>query len=237
MPGCMDSRARRPGHILLGLCFTLLLALTTALILPGCGGDDAAVETEEETGVTAPKYETEEGEDDSQPVEEDEDYEPVEEEEAVELSAEYTNDIYGYSLSYPGGWECEEVEKGNGCCISQPGNDYFVALAWALPSEGKSAQEWLDHLYTTVKNEYGAGGTGVWMIERDPSNAVSDTYDGADYMYEYWTYEAAGEEYYYDVMVMVDGGEVFYFTAQYPVDQVDEIDPIVGAMLDSFTLP
>jgi hypothetical protein len=37
--------------------------------------------------------------------------------------------------------------------------------------------------------------------------------------------------------VMVDSGEVFYLTAQYPVDDAGEIDPIVEAMANSYTLP
>lgn len=237
MAAFIGSRYGRYRKILIAVLL-LLVALSVAVILPGCGGNDAVVETEdgEETEEeTAPEDEVEEENEETSDSWEEE--EEGDDGESVELGQEYTNDMYGFSVAYPDGWECVETENGNGCSISDPGNELFIALAWALPDEGKTAMDWLDHLYTTVESTHGASGTGNWLIERDPDNIVNETLNGADYIYQYWTYEAAGADYYYDVMVMVEGGEAFFLTAQYPADDVDEIDPIVGAMIDSFTLP
>ncbi|MDY6796584.1 MAG: hypothetical protein SWK76_15095 [Actinomycetota bacterium] len=205
--------------MLVALCILLLVALALVVALGGCGEGQEAVDTEDREEETAT-------------VDEDED-DSLEEEngEYVELDEEYTNEMYGYSLSYPSSWGLTEILNGHGCSITDPEHEDWEVLAWGDPALDKTPEEWLDEQYNMM--------SAVFDAERDPSTLDVGTFDGYEYAYDYWTtYVPAGDySRYYEVFVMESGGEIFFVTGDYPVDDVEEAEPIVIGIMDSLTPP
>ncbi|MDY6794031.1 MAG: hypothetical protein SWK76_01930 [Actinomycetota bacterium] len=209
----------------------LLVALSAVVILPGCGEKEAAVDKEKEAV-------TEDGGDEE--VEDDADEQEMEDWESVDLEWEYTDEVHGFSVSYPEDWECEVNEFGDGCYISS--DVCRVSVFGEYNTEGETPEERLER-YVSL-NEFDLG----VPTDRDPSTLTTGTFDGADYVYDFWVSEVSSsrpfsfnesaEGYLYDEAMYVEkDGKLYGFLATYPVDGVDEIGPIVEAMINSFMLP
>lgn len=229
MVGFVGSRNTRYRHVLFAVSLLLLVTLSVPVALAGCGEKGPAVQTEQEEKETEPGVEEDQEETSGEEYEEEE-YEE-EEGETVELGAEYINDhsLYGFSVSYPEDWECEVVEGGTGCKITNPGEtSFFQILIWGEPRAGATPEEKIE--------EYAAKVSENWPIERDPSTLVSGTFDGAEYAYDYWSAETSVGFDYHDVMYATDDYRLFGFLSISPADKVEEYGPLVEAMIDSFAL-
>lgn len=207
----------------------LLLSLTAALALAGCGGEKTAVETQEE--------ETETVEEDEGTEDENSDWREEEEEneEYAGLGREYTNNLFGFSVAYPDDWELEETEDGKGCTMRSTLDGDVLLVSVSVFGEynldEQKPEELVDDYAEIVESV--AGGP----IERDPSTLTLGTFDGAEYAIDYWSSESdLGAYLYDDVMFVVKGDKLYSFVATYPVEFVDEVDPIISAMIDSFAL-
>lgn len=239
MAGYISSRYGRYRKILVAVLL-LLVALSITIILPGCGGDNTVVETEkqeekEEETIPEDEVEEEEEEEDEETSDSWEEEEEEENGESVELGQEYTNYLFGFSVAYPDDWECVETENGDGCNITYRLDDGGLLANATVFGEynldGITPEERVDAYAETVESVHSR------PIERDSSTLTVDTFNGAEYAIDYWISELeSGVRLYEDVMFVTEGDKIYGFLAAYPVELVDEIDPIVAAMINSFTL-
>ncbi|MDY6795787.1 MAG: hypothetical protein SWK76_11030 [Actinomycetota bacterium] len=165
----------------------------------------------------------------------EEEKEEEEDEECVELGQEYTNPLFGFSISYPDGWDLEETEDGKGCTIRSTLDGDVMLVAVSVLGEYNldeaKPEELVDEYADTVESIVGS------TIERDPFTLTLGTFDGAEYAIDYWSSESdLGAYLYDDVMFVAKGDKLYGLLATYPVEFVDVVDPIVSAMIDSFKL-
>lgn len=223
MSGNVLSQRKRQVRIVVALFISLLLAVGAVHILAGCGGEGEKVvivdeDSDRENGEDIEKEEEED-------IEEDFDGEPV------ELGMEYENDKYYFGISFPEGWECEEILNGDGCSITDPDHEQWEVLAWAEPAQGKTPEEYVEEYYTMMSTAF--------ETEREDSSFETGTFYDEDYAYDYWTrYVPVDDAYsYYEIFVVERDNKFFIVTADYPVDETEEAEPVMLEIMDSLVLP
>lgn len=220
MTGSVNSSGIRVIRALIAALLVALVAVVPMVVLAGCGGGNTEeVQETEKTSEETGEYDEDDTEDET-------------ESDTVELGMEYTNDKWYFNISFPEEWECTEILNGSGCSITDPEHEKWEVLAWSEPAQGKTPDDYINEYYTMMSTAFDT--------DREDSSLETGTFDEEPYAYDYWTRLVPvnnNEESLYEMFVVERDNKLFVVTADYPADELDEAEPYMIEIFDSFELP